>query len=154
MNISIDVHVHAPTNVVWATATDLASAPERISAIKRLEIITDGPIGKGTRFRETRIMFKRESTEEMEIKAWDPPRSYAIYAYTCGSHFTTTVSCEPDPRGGTTLRMTTKTVPVTLLAKLAMPLGKIMGGACIKMLRTDLENIKRAAEGAPAAMPA
>ena len=60
-------HVSAPQAMVFEYVTDLRRAPERISGITKMEVLTEGPIRAGTRFKETRMMFKRECTEEMEM---------------------------------------------------------------------------------------
>ena len=72
--------VQAPPEATFDAFTDLRSAPDRIEAITALEVLGDGPVGVGTRFRETRVVFKREATEEMEITAFDRPNSYAVEA--------------------------------------------------------------------------
>ena len=50
---TIEQYVNAPRERVFATATDLRRAPEVISGIQSLEVLTEGPIRKGTRFRVT-----------------------------------------------------------------------------------------------------
>ena len=81
--------IDAPLDRVFEVFTDLPGTPGRISAITKLEVLTDGPIGVGTRWRETRVMFGREATETMEITAIDPPRSYSAAANSCGCHYET-----------------------------------------------------------------
>jgi uncharacterized protein YndB with AHSA1/START domain len=80
----------APRERVFAAFTDLEHAAENVAAIVRVEVLTDGPVGRGTRFRETRVMFRREATEELEITAFDPPQSYTVEADSCGTHWRTT----------------------------------------------------------------
>jgi carbon monoxide dehydrogenase subunit G len=155
MNVSVSRQVDAPPAQVWAIVTDFAGAPQRISAIKRLEVITDGPVGKGTRFRETRIMFKKEATEEMTITAWNPPYNYAIECESCGAHFRSVISCTPASDGaGTIIEMSMATKPISFMAKLMSPLGKLFAGACMKACEQDLNDLKRAAENGAVAQPA
>ena len=85
--VSIKKHIVAPTERVFQRASDFAKAADVMSAIERIEMLTDGPVGIGTRFRETRIMFKREATEEMEVTAFDPPHSYALGAESHGCRY-------------------------------------------------------------------
>ena len=70
--LAISETVNAPLGRTFEAFSDLRSAEKNISGIKRLEILTDGPIGKGTRFKETRVMFGREATETMEVTQWEP----------------------------------------------------------------------------------
>ena len=83
VGFTIKKHFEAPPERVFEVCTDLRNAARHINGIKKLEVLGDGPIGVGTRFRETRVMFKRECTEEMEIVSFDPPKGYAIG---CESH--------------------------------------------------------------------
>ena len=70
---TIDKYIEAPREVVFDAALDLHSVAENIRGIEKLEVLTEGPIGLGTRFRETRIMFKKEATEVMEITVFERP---------------------------------------------------------------------------------
>jgi hypothetical protein len=63
--------------------TDLDGAAERVDGIQKLEKLTDGPVGLGTRFRETRRMFRKEAAEEMEFTAFEPGRSYGVCCDAC-----------------------------------------------------------------------
>ncbi len=45
-------------------------------------------MGTVTLSRETRVMLKREATEEMELTAFDPPRGYTLRASSCGAEYT------------------------------------------------------------------
>ena len=68
--VSVSTQIAAPVAEVFALFTDLKNAPGRVKGIKRIELLTNGPVGVGTRFRETRVMFKRDATEE--CKPADP----------------------------------------------------------------------------------
>ena len=52
--IEVAVDIEAPVEKVFALFTDFAKLDQRIDGIKKLELLTSGPIGKGTQFRETR----------------------------------------------------------------------------------------------------
>ena len=87
--IQLTTYVAAPVPAVFKVYTDLAKAAERVDGIVNLEILTEGPVAQGTRFRETRIMFKKESTLEMEISAFDEPHGYTVRGESCGTEFET-----------------------------------------------------------------
>ena len=99
MQATATKRINAPLEIVWEVMSDLENAADRIDAIVKLEILTEGPVGQGTRFKETRIMFKKEATETMEITAWDPPNSYTTEADGCGCHYTSVITCEADGDG-------------------------------------------------------
>ncbi len=63
--ITTSVLVLAPVDRTFEAFCELDKAVERIPGITALEVLTDGPFGEGTRWRETRLMFKKEATEEM-----------------------------------------------------------------------------------------
>lgn len=143
--------IHAPQQQVWEAVTDLHGAADRIEGITKMEVLTDGPVGKGTRFRETRIMFKKEATEEMEITGWDPPNAYTTEASSHGCHYTSVVRCVPDG-GGTRLEMSLDAQPLTFSAKLMTGLlGWMFKGACEKAFAKDLDDIRKYVEGSSAA---
>jgi hypothetical protein len=147
-NYRIERHINAPTNVVYDLCADLRGAPDRISGIKRLEVLTEGPIRVGTRFRETREMMKKECTEEMEITAIEPGKSYTVRCESCGCDYRTTFTFAPNA-GGTNLILDMKVKPISLGARIFAPImGFLMSGMMKKCLVADLNDIQKAAESA------
>lgn len=128
-------HIEAPREKVFDVTTDLRKAAERIRGITRLEVLTDGPIGVGTRFRETRIMFKRECTEQMEITSFDRPQGYAVGCESHGCRYLTEFRYTP-AGSGTDVEMTFRAEPLTFFAK-AMTF--LMGPMLRKKLRQEME---------------
>ncbi len=146
--IEITEHVQAPVERVFALAADFANASERIGSIIKVEMLTEGPVGVGTRFVETRRMFKREAREEMEVVAFEPPHRYALAADSCGCRYLSELRFTGEA-GGTRVVMTFEATPLSLLARIMSVLSRPM----IKMLRhevqRDLADLKAAAEHAP-----
>jgi carbon monoxide dehydrogenase subunit G len=145
MKLDLEEAIQAPQGVVWQVITDFDGAPGRISGIKALEVLTDGPIGKGTRFRETRVMFGKETVEEMEITRFEAPTTYTVEADSCGAHFASTYTLR-EVAGRTELRLEIRTQATSLFAKLMAPLGFLMAGPMKKAIAKDNADIKRAAE--------
>ena len=145
MNLVLEESIQAPQRAVWQILTDLQGAPGRIAGIKALEVLTTGPVGKGTRFRETRVMFGKEAVEEMEITHFDAPTTYTVEADSCGAHFVSTYSLR-EVAGTTTLRLELRTRANTFMAKVMSPLGLLMAGSMKKLIAKDNADIKRAAE--------
>ncbi|NOT31025.1 MAG: SRPBCC family protein [Planctomycetes bacterium] len=141
-------HVAAPREAVFAVASDFQNAPGRIKAITKLEILTDGPIRAGTRFRETRTMMGRAATEEMEITAYDPPRSYTLGGDSCGCRFRTQLRFE-EKNGGTDIVMDFQAQPLTTMARVMMFLMKPMAKSMMKACAKDLDDIAAHAESNP-----
>jgi carbon monoxide dehydrogenase subunit G len=145
-SITTETRIDAPPARVFEVFTDLRRAAERIRGIEELEVLTAGPIGKGTRFRETRVMLGKKSSETMEIVDFQPGRSYAVTAQSCGARYLTTFNFEPDG-GGTRVRMTFGATPVSFAAKLMVPLLGFMAKSLEKMLAADCADLKAVCEG-------
>jgi carbon monoxide dehydrogenase subunit G len=126
---------------MWAMASDFANAPDRIKAITKVEIVTPGPVGVGTHFRE----WRGRHMVDMEIAAWTPPRSYSLRGYAIGTEFMSEIRCVPDG-SGTRLEMEIQVRPQTFGAKLFSPLLALMSKMMVKSCAKDLVDIAAAAE--------
>jgi carbon monoxide dehydrogenase subunit G len=144
---SLTKRIDAPVEEVFALFTDFAQAAGRIPAITKLELLTPGAIGVGTRFRETRMMFGREATEEMEITAFEPGRSYEISCHSCGAMFHTTFRFDPEGTG-TIVSATFTTRALSWFAWLMKPLSALMMPMMRKCVAKDIEDLKKVAEKA------
>jgi len=149
MALNCSVRIRGTQQAVFDAISDLEHAPERIGAIRKVEILTDGPVGKGTRWRETRLMFGKECAEEMEITEFDPPRGYRVGADNCGCHYDTRFALQPDG-DETIVEMTFRAIPTSLKGRLLMPLGFFMQGMMKKMVMQDLHDLKAHVEGSAA----
>ena len=131
----------APPEKAFAACTDLEAAPDRIRAIVKMEVLGGGEIGVGTRFRETRVMFGREATEEMEITDWAPPKGFVVEARSHGTHYRTVYSFEPEGADATTVTLRFGAEPQTFFAKI---MGFVFSGmmkTVEKCLVDDLDDI-------------
>lgn len=143
--ISVEKQINAAPERVFALASNFATMPERVPGIKRVEMLTEGPVRVGTRFKETRVMFGKEATETMEVTAFDPPRSYSLGANSCGCIYDSRLDFIPHA-GGTKLTMSMTMTAQSFFAKLMKPLAKLMAGSMKKCFDGDLEAIRKAAE--------
>jgi carbon monoxide dehydrogenase subunit G len=143
---TITRHIEAPREKVFERLSDFRRAPERIKGIKKVEMLTDGPVGVGTRFKETRIVFKREASEVMEVTAFNPPTGYTICCATCGCRYETEFRLTP--RGtGTDVELRLSVQPLTLIAKVMGFLMRPMFKMCLAETTKDLDDIKASIEG-------
>src|SRR5580658_1727792 len=133
--------ISAPPAAVFALFTDLSGAPGRIKDITKIEVVTDGPIGVGTRFKETRMMFGKECTEEMQITAFDAGQSYEVTCRSCGAEYRTAFHFTPE-NGGTRVEAHFHTRALSLMANLMVPLGWLMIGMMKKCVNKDMEELK------------
>lgn len=148
--LKLSVVVDAPSARTFEVFTDLQHAPENLSGVTKLEVLEPGPVGKGTRFRETRVMFGKEHTETMEITDFQPDSSYTVGATSCGCAFTTVFRFVPEGEG-TRVDMETMFRPLTLSAKILSPVtGLMMKGSMRKVMRKELDELKEVAEAGAA----
>jgi hypothetical protein len=125
--------------------TDLGKAAERIPTIKKIEVLTPGPMGVGTRFKETRVVFKREATETMEVTAFEPGRRFVTIASSCGTHYRSEYRFTPEG-GGTKVDMSFEARAVSFWAKLMSPLFTLMKGTMRKCFEDDMEALRKVLE--------
>jgi carbon monoxide dehydrogenase subunit G len=144
--ITMERDVAAPPQKVWAIVTDLDRTAEVISAITAL-VRTDAGSGfeVGTAWRETRVMFGRESTESMAVTAIDEGRSYTVESISRGVHYTSIMKVKAKGEG-THLAWEFGAVATSLSGKLMSVFGKLFEGTTRKALLQDLDDIAAAAE--------
>jgi hypothetical protein len=138
--------VRAPLERTFAVFTDLRRAEENLSGVTKLEVLTDGPVGRGTTFRETRIIFKKEATEELTFTDFRPPESMTIGCTSCGVEYSSVYTFRP-VADGTEVELVLTSRPRTLFARLMSPLGALMAGTMKKMIGTDMDELAAVAEG-------
>lgn len=146
---SVSTHVNASPERTFEVFSNIRNSAENVSGIERVEILDDSgePVGVGTRFRETRILFKKEATEEMEITAWDPPRSYVVEAESCGTHYRSVISFEPNDDGSNTkVTMEFNAKALTFAGRMMSVFGFLFTGTMRKLMQRDLDDLRGVAE--------
>lgn len=147
--VTVHVDVNASPDRTFEVFTDLENAADSVRGIERTEILTDGPVGKGTRFRETRIMLGKKATEEMEITEFNPGELFVHEAQSHGCHYISTYRFEPAD-DATRVSVTFEGRALSFFAKvMTVTLGWMMTGAIRKCLTKDLNDLKEVAEGQP-----
>jgi uncharacterized membrane protein len=146
-DVEVRRHVAAPVQRVRDVATDLAGSPQVVRGIDAVEVLTPGPFGVGTRWRETRTMMGRSATEEMTVTEVAPQRSYRVEATSGGAHHVSTFAFAPSSDGGTDVTTTSGGRPTSTVARVlgavTAPLGR---RAVTRALEQDLADIAAAAE--------
>lgn len=144
--MTVTRRIAAPPERVWDVLTDLDRSPEVISAIRSVERIHGDGFDVGTRWRETRTMLGRETTEEMEVTSLDPGRGYVVEADGNGAHYRTEFVLDGDG-GGTEVTMTFGAEPDGTLGRLmAATVGRLFASATRKAVAGDLDDIAHASE--------
>ncbi len=143
---SMTKRIAAPVETVFSVATDLAHAAENIRGIEKIELLTGGPFGVGTQWRETRKMMGSESTETLQVVGFERWKNYTVGCESCGAYFETTHRFDRDGEG-TLVTLEARTEAHSFVAKLMSPLGNLMFGKMMrKCMGADLDDIARVAE--------
>lgn len=139
--ITVQESIAARPEEVFAASSNIPAWAEVIPAITKIEMLTDGPIGVGTRFIETRTMFGREASETMEVIEFEPPSHYVLSAESHGCRYRTEIRFEPD---GDATRMSFhfNAEPLTLFAKIMSFVMKPMMKKMIQLCAKDLQALK------------
>jgi hypothetical protein len=146
MRIAVEILINAPRDRVFAVMADIPAWPRRIQAIERIDMLTDGPVAVGTRFRETRQMFGRTASEEMTVAEFIAGERMVFIAESHGTRYRATHVLTGAGTGGTRLSLDFEGKPTTLLARLTTPLAWLLAGHVRRQLVADLADLKRAAE--------
>lgn len=145
---SLTQHVNASPEKVWAVISDIPGSAATLSGVESIQMVSDGPYGEGTRWKETRSMMGRRETVEMWVSQADPPRSTTVKALQGGADYTSRFTlAERD--GGTDLTLTfgAEVLKPTVLSRVMMALfGRIGMSITRKALARDLAEIAAKAE--------
>lgn len=145
---SLTQHVNASTDKVWAVISDIPGSAATLSGITSIQMLSQGPYGEGTRWKETRTMMGRAETVEMWVARADPPRSTTVKAVQGPTDYTTRFTLvERD--GGTDLTLTFSADvlnPSRMTGLLMALFGKLGMRITRKALAKDLAEIAAKAE--------
>ncbi|UUN27272.1 SRPBCC family protein [Streptomyces sp. FIT100] len=147
-SVVVERRIAAAQGPVWEALTDLQGMERVLSGVTKVEVLTDGGFGVGTRWRETRRMLGKEATEEMRVTASEPPERYVVEAESHGAHYVSEFLLRADGPATTTVRMTFSARPPGGFAGL---LAKVLGGvgarAVSKAIEKDLADVAASVEG-------
>ena len=140
--INVCVEIDASAEAVFDVVANIENSHQHIEGIEKIEMLTDGDVGVGTKWRETRVMMKRESTEEMEITSFERPSHYSVYCDSAGYDMEWTMRVEALNEGSKlSLNMSSK--PRTIIGKIMTPVEWLMVAVWAKKcVVKDLDDIK------------
>jgi uncharacterized protein YndB with AHSA1/START domain len=144
--IKVSNVIDAPLERVFQMFTDIEHGPAHVSDIKRIEILTPGPIRRGTRWRETRNLVGVQDSAEMEITSFERNRMYTITHHKAGVQVDTSFWFEPVD-GGTNVSIEFELEPGGVPPGFLAPLGWAIEGKVKQVLSHDLADLKHAIEG-------
>jgi len=148
MNAFVEVNINGTKEAIWNVISDIKNSDKNISGIQKIEILkeaTDGIIG--LKWRETRIMFGKEATEDMWITHAESNSYYKTRAESHGAVYLTTMKIE-EKENHCTLSMAFESESVSFMAKIMnVVFGGMMKKSTEKALLEDLNDIKNIVEG-------
>jgi carbon monoxide dehydrogenase subunit G len=146
--IRVGRRMAAAPEAVWKVLTDLEGAVETLRAVTKVEVLTPGEYGVGTKWRETRTMWGKEATEELSVTVAEAPRLTVVEANPGKTHYTTTFTVRPAGTGSQVdVRFGAWTEDPNPAQRAAWAVfGAIGARATRKMLAADLEDIAKAAQ--------
>ena len=143
--VRVSSEVKAPVDQVFGLFTDIEHAAERVSGIKKIEIMSPGPINLGFRWCETREVLGRLDDAEMEITSFEPNHTYTVTHNKGGVRIDTIFTFEPVPAGtkvSVEFELSSQGLPPGLL----LPLEWAIGGKVRHVLSDDLADLKDSIE--------
>ncbi len=145
MNIKAFCQIAAPKSKVFELFSDLHNLSNYVTAITKIEILTKGEIGVGSKFKETRLMFGSESTEVMEITQFLPFDTFREEARSGGMHYISDwVFTEVD--GITTVKICFTGTATTFNGKIINLIFTCMKIWMKKAFITDMNELKQVLE--------
>lgn len=147
-SVRASVTIEAPRERVFGVFSDIPGAPARVKGIERVEMIGEGPVGVGTAWRETRVMFGKLHTETLEITAFDAPESYEVGSSSCGTLYRTTFTFREVGPARTEVEFVFEGKGQTFMARvMGLVMSPLMKGMMRKCMMADLMDLKGACEG-------
>ena len=143
--------VEAPVAAVWQVFTDLPSRCDRLSTVTAVELLTRGPFGAGTGWRETRMMADGgKITEEFRVDECVIPERFVVTSPGIGAEYRMTYTFVPviegRHRGGTMVTVVQDGTPTAPAGRfLALVFGGLAARTVEGALRRDLDDLAAAA---------
>ena len=144
-SVEVSKRIGMPVVNVFRTFTDIEHGPQHVSAIKKIEMLTPGRVGLGTRWRETRDVFGRLDDADMEITAFERNRTYTITHTKVGIRIDTIFRFRPAP-GGTDVTVEFALRSGGVPPGFFSPLGWVLESAATDVLKHELEDLKHVLE--------
>ena len=142
--------IEAPVAEVWRVFTDLPGRRGWLSTVSRVELLTDGPFGPDTVWRETRSLADTEITEEFRVVECAIPERFVVSSPGIGAEYRMTYTFVPviegRHRGGTMATVVQEGAPTAAAGRLlALVFGGLAARTVEGALRRDLEDLAHAA---------
>lgn len=136
--------IRASQESVFDAIAHIENFSKIVPAITNVEFLTEQKSGVGTRFKETRLMGKREGSSTLEVTEYDAPQRVRMVSDQGGTIWDTVFTVEPSSDGQVELVVVMEANAYKLFAKLINPLIK---GMIKKFIESDMDAVKAHCEG-------
>jgi uncharacterized protein YndB with AHSA1/START domain len=143
--VNVSSQIAAPVEQVFRRFTDLEHGPAHVSGIKKIEMLTPGRFGLGTRWRETRDLLGVPDSAEMEVTSFEQDRTYTISHSKGGVRIDTIFWFKPTAYGtkvNVEFELDTAGLPPGLLT----PLNWAIAGKVRDVIGHDLDDLRDSIE--------
>jgi len=127
--ITVSSEIKAPVEDVFGLFTDIENATERVTAIKKIDMMLTGPLNLGIRWVETREVLGRLDDVQMEITSFERNFTYTVIHHKGGVCIDTVFTIELIPDGtkvGIEFDLNSQGLPPGLLSPLEWAIsGKV-----------------------------
>lgn len=146
-SLTIAQTIAAPVERVWTVFTDLGAAARNLKAVEKIELVSSGAFGEGTRWRETRKMYGKSVTEEMWVSAVEPGKSYTVDAGSNHTNYRSRYVFTPVGDASTTVRFTFSAESSGATGVLSTIMWPLFKRRLAKDLRKDMNDLARVCTG-------
>lgn len=87
--VQVQQQFASPRDRVWDLLTAFERYPERVGSYEAVEFSGEQREGIGARWRQTRTVFGRSHSQEIEITGWEPPLRLVLAAREAGALYET-----------------------------------------------------------------
>lgn len=141
--IDLERYVDAPVERTFRVFADLQRT-QGLDHAGQVELLTEGPLTQGTRWRETHTLAGWETHEELVLVDFDPPRGFTVETGAGAARYRSRFSFAADGQG-TRVRVHVEVHARTLAARVVTV---ALSGLLRRDLRQDLAVLAGAAEQA------
>ena len=137
---SDQVTIAKPKEEVFTFLTSFDNATTIMPNVVKNEILTEGPFGVGTRFKETRLIRGREASSEIEVTEYEPNEKFSVRSELEGLATLYHYKLQSTETGGTEVTFECDINASSLKMKLIKPLFKRI------MKKEDGDHVRRMKE--------
>jgi uncharacterized protein YndB with AHSA1/START domain len=137
------VEVSQPPEAVFPWLLETDKVPRWTGNLETYEQLTDGPLGQGSRVRQTVLVSGSRVTVEIEVVRYEPPRSAEARFETNGVQVVNLYDLEP-AGAGTRLTQSMDAKPASFAARVLIP---VVQPRLERKLTEDLERLRALLDG-------